>query len=301
MGRSSRVGFTLIELLVVIAVISVLVGLLLPAVQKAREAANRAKCANNLKQIGLALHNYEGVKGALPPSSLGWFYATWAVLVLPYVEQENAYRQWDLSLIYCQQTDAARLAVVPIYFYPTKRSPTTPPTASLSGDFPPDGPGLVPGLNYPGALSDYAASIGIELSMEERDNREYGGRIGAFQLGIGVRFARFTDGLSNTIMVGEKYVHRGMFGQGNDDNSVYDTEPMASYVRAAGPRYPMTTDPNQARRSPYLNEWVFGSWHTGVVPFVFADGHVAQLPVDIDVNVLALLSVANDGQVIPPY
>src|ERR1700736_5486041 len=92
-----RLGFTLIELLLVISIIGVLIGLLLPAVQKVREAANRASCQNNLKQIGLASHTFHDVRSFFPCARVCRnSYATYAVLILPYMEQGNLYNQWDL-------------------------------------------------------------------------------------------------------------------------------------------------------------------------------------------------------------
>ena len=96
MARTRR-GFTLIELLVVIAIIAVLIALLLPAVQAAREAARRAQCVNNLKQIGLAMHNYESTNGSLPPGMKGSCWGTWQVFILPFVEQQALYNAWNSS------------------------------------------------------------------------------------------------------------------------------------------------------------------------------------------------------------
>jgi len=95
--KSQRFGFTLIELLVVIAIIAVLIALLLPAVQSAREAARRAQCVNNLKQIGLAMHNYHDQQGTLPPGVKGCCWGTWLVFVLPYIEQTNMFNAWNFS------------------------------------------------------------------------------------------------------------------------------------------------------------------------------------------------------------
>ena len=158
MPKGKRPGFTLIELLVVIAIIAILVGLLLPAVQRVRESANRIACTNNLKQIGLAMRHYEENYGVLPASRQEFGGATWAVMILPYLEQQNLCKTWNMNLSYFQQADTTRTSRVPIYFCPSRR------TADISG-LSVSGDEIVLkddtlGPNVPGALGDYAANIG---------------------------------------------------------------------------------------------------------------------------------------------
>ena len=108
-GPDRARGFTLIELLVVIAIIAVLIALLLPAVQAAREAARRSQCVNNLKQIGLAMHNYHDVNGSLPPGVKSCCWGTWLVFVLPQIEQQSMFNAWNFGgdyLYYQGQYDA---------------------------------------------------------------------------------------------------------------------------------------------------------------------------------------------------
>src|SRR5437870_6661769 len=144
-------GFTLVELLVVIAIIGVLVALLLPAVQMARESARRTQCGNHLKQLGLAAQNFADARGWLPPTRVSndgtdpnqnWL--TWAVLMLPYVEQQNYYNQWDVTMAYELHNVQVTKQAVPVYFCPSRRRPT----AAYSNDTP------------SGGLSDFAACGG---------------------------------------------------------------------------------------------------------------------------------------------
>jgi prepilin-type N-terminal cleavage/methylation domain-containing protein/prepilin-type processing-associated H-X9-DG protein len=266
--RRVRGAFTLIELLVVIAIITVLIGLLLPAVQKVRAAAARIQCANNLKQIGLACHNYHDANGALPSGYLatasypdptpGW---GWAAFLLPYLEQDNLFRQIDLG----QPVSAAPViqARVTAYVCPADAPPAGTFTLTDSSGNPVAG----------AAPSSYAATVGDDHS----DCTDLAGN-GVFYRNSRTRFSDITDGTSQTTMIGDR--------AWADTQGVWAGAVPGAVVRA-GPRNPW---PGATAAPPVFvlahNNWIniktdpdgglddFSSYHPGGVNLLFADGSV---------------------------
>jgi len=306
---------------VVIAISGVLIALLLPAVQKVREAANRTTCGNNLKQIGLAIHNYHDIYEAIPPSRLDKSGGVaWTVLLLPYLEQDNFYRQWDVHRWYYNQGaddaegDQIRQTQVKLYYCPARRQP---PMVSLSGDRP-DDPWFGSRSHYPGALGDYAACEGDDIwNGEEIGLGGDGAMVLATHLTYSVtkspkvmatwrsqtRFANITDGLANTIFVGEKHVQLGKFGmnKGADqlptdgDSSIYNGDDPWVISRAAGPNNLLAKSPNE------VFNFQFGSYHPAVCQFLLGDGSVRGVSVSTNGTILSLLARRADGQPIPDF
>ena len=276
MFKKTRPGFTLIELLVVIAIIAVLMGLLLPAVQKVRNAATRIECQNNLKQLGLALHTYNDSEGTLPNAGRDgpsvtccrgdtiaqW---TWAYHIMPYVEQNSVY---ELA-----QTNESQALATPVkmYFCPLRRAPE-----EYNG----------------GARGDYAANGGSRTSNNGED-------------GIMIRtdsgkrkFAQIKDGVSNTIAFGEKQLHPQFLGRcGGDNEPIYNSgwsgdcdvvrfgsvapQPDHLHLNTAGATY-----------------WSmrFGSSHHNGFNVVMCDGSVHFIRFNIDrLNFLYLCTIS-DGE-----
>jgi prepilin-type N-terminal cleavage/methylation domain-containing protein len=319
-GSRGRSGFTLIELLVVIAIIGVLIGLLLPAVQKVREAANRSSCGNNLHQIGIAIHNYHDTYHGIPPNRLDRSGGvSWTVLLLPYLEQENLYRQWDIHHWYYDQGateadgDQIRQAQVKSYYCPSRRQPGM---VSLMGDKP-DSPWGGSRTHYPGGLGDYAACDGDAILGEEEGTPGDGAMVLAVNVkyvintppkvldswGSKTRFETITDGLANTLFVGEKHVQLGKFGMNagadqlptDGDSSIYNGDDAWVSIRSAGVNYLLAKSPNE----PF--NFQFGSYHPGICQFVMGDGSVRGLSVSVNGNTLRLLALRADGQAIPDY
>jgi len=293
-----RRAFTLIELLVVIAIIAILIGLLLPAIQKVREAANRAACSNNLKQIGLAIHNYHDANKSLPYSRSDPG-DTWAFLILPYLEQENLFNLWNRSqLSYYLQSADARLTPVKVYFCPTRRSPPGTPPSSSSGD---DNNGTA-GFHLPGALGDYACNAGspidpvtgLSTRLDYNPNNVTGTEIPAngpfWRRGVPMKFSAISDGLSNTLFIGEKHIPNYRFGQ-SPDTALYNGD-HRNFARA-GVGAPLTKGATATTTS-----LVFGSYHPAICQFVMGDGSVRSLSVAIDLTNLGRLANRNDNDII---
>ena len=327
-SRGIRRGFTLVELLVVIAIIGILVSLLLPAVNAARESARRTQCANHLKQVGLAIHSFESAREFLPPSHLdGTGFATWLVLIAPYLEEINFYKESSVTDQYYSLPQHIRETQISVYYCPSRRGPEL----SEKGDGAPCG---FPQQrkNKPGALADYALNGGDHQGMFQ--NRPYwyatlldgigGNGIASLTEGeVEVtgscpnqkivrwrghrKFKNVTDGLSKTFLVGEKYLHPD-YSRAKEygDNSIYNDNHIYNYVRQAGAingshNFFIVPSPRHVALPADVAALSanFGSSHTGGrCQFVFCDGSVRALQPTVDGLTLASLAHIADGTVV---
>jgi prepilin-type N-terminal cleavage/methylation domain-containing protein/prepilin-type processing-associated H-X9-DG protein len=277
----TRNAFTLIELLVVIGIFSVLTGILLPAVQKVREAANRTICQNHLRQIGMAFHTHHDSTGFFPTGGWEWFtppfyvspgvpaigqeqHAGWGFQILPYLDNEIAWRSGPVEAIG---------ALNPVFFCPTRRPPTT---IILPDDYTPS---IADGGNVTRALCDYAAS---DLNDQGVVRRFYP-----------VRMTDVTDGLSTTLMAGEKRLNLNDLNKGApDDNEGYTCGFDHDTVRNTD--YP----PEKDYFGFDTGGEVFGSSHPSQFNTVFADGSVHPISYSIDPTLWSALGNKSDGRAI---
>jgi prepilin-type N-terminal cleavage/methylation domain-containing protein/prepilin-type processing-associated H-X9-DG protein len=299
-------GFTLVELLVVIAIIGVLVALLLPAVQSARESARRASCTNNLHQIGLALQSFHNDHKKLPPSRYFNGYPTWFAIILPYVEEQNLAALWHLDEpFYADVNQPARETPVAIFRCPSRSGAyLVHDSQGNSGDH-----------DTLGGPGDYAGNAGSDDPDEPFPDYWYPHANGVlitarmfFTPGYRDRrwqseisFKRITDGLSKTLLAGEKHIPLGNL---DAQGSPYNGDNQSNCARVAGRHAPLASDPADRRNCRTLNDCKncvcdnFGSWHPGTCQFLFCDGHVASLAVDMDATTLDRLATRADGETI---
>lgn len=288
-------GFTLIELLVVIAIIAVLIALLLPAVQQAREAARRSQCKNNLKQMGLAMHNYHDQSRMFPPGAVYArinpsatpaiyhnYISAW-VFIMPFIDQANLYSTWNFNYMQNESPNSdvngPNRKPVSTYFCPSRPSRPTHffaagATTSAAGDY---------------ALSAGTGSVTAGASAGTSAP-------GVFYVNSPTKMRDVTDGTSNTILVGEKLTRiPNKPGDNTADNAQYrfswhstrnTTSPMNrdTYYNLAGNANPFhETDCN------------FGSDHVGGAQFLFADGSVHFINENINLQLYQRLSDRADG------
>jgi prepilin-type N-terminal cleavage/methylation domain-containing protein/prepilin-type processing-associated H-X9-DG protein len=332
----TRPGFTLIELLVVIAIIAILIGLLLPAVQKIREAANRMSCSNNMKQLGLALHNYNDTNGTLPPgcasdlppfgvSGGGWG-SSWKVYILPYIEQDNLFKSWQFTGN-SGYTNVNNLNLTNNLVIKTYRCPSSPlPLIQTSL------------ANGNGSTRMFTSYVGVAGSAAETTVGTAGCCDGGTNIiatggmlynASQVALTDATDGLSNTILVGEQSnhvrnaagapvpgawqaltssgPHGWAMGTGNNNATTSYGERTFNCVTVRweiNRRGLCTTGTDGASNGVNQNTGTnipFSSGHPGGAMFLFGDGSVRFIRDSTPLAVLQALATRAGGEVLPNF
>lgn len=335
-SRSSRKGFTLVELLVVIAIIGILVALLLPAVQAAREAARRTECTNNLKQMGLAVHNFHDTYNGLPPLTIGPDRASFWLFLFPFTEQDNNYNaflmgtnaggtktymgrqawsNWDAL----NPAEQAALSSIKYMTCPSRRSGVQMITNGHD--------------NTRGPLGDYAVVFLHRDVTDTNNENDWWGHMDTCNLTVDVQrqkgairvatvncadsnadtraagwssrdtMARMTDGTSNTFLIGEKHIRKNELtrmeanGTYQDGTYTFTSGNWREYSVARNIRLRIGRGPNDLAGDPSAG-FGFGSWHPGICQFLRGDASVQSVPVNVSSEIMRRLGHASDGQVV---
>jgi prepilin-type N-terminal cleavage/methylation domain-containing protein/prepilin-type processing-associated H-X9-DG protein len=312
--RSAR-AMTLIELLVVIAIIGILIAILLPAVQAAREAARRMQCQNNLKQIGTALHNYHNAYSSFPPGNFAKTIgvctgsstksedgANWMILILPYLEQKSLYDSYDMT-VSNESAENRQLRETPVNTYtcPSDVStdeltvPTFGPAAPWSLNV-----AYMPG-SYRGVSGRSDGKVFLDWSLDSSYPHDWRGPLHVVGvLGLTAeRVATIEDGTSNTLMVGESTTrtslqHRTLWAYSYAFYSLSATTPQARVLYGDYDR--CQEEGGNGHSLPCRRGW--GSYHNGGKNFLLCDGAVRFVAQGIDVDLFAEMGSISGGELV---